>query len=604
MEVADGGSGRLRWWQTVVEVDGGQRVVVVADGGQRVVVVEDILKQMGKRETIVLSSSDDDGDCNDNDFASKSILKYFKKPKSGAASVPRTNTKGPIPKKARISSSRSHPGKSSNPFDEMKEFCEDFGEGFTGFKVSAGHKRDNKELWVDKYKPRSLLDLSVHKKKVEEVKIWLEERLKLKNNNHYNHVLVITGLPGVGKSATVEAIASNLGATIYEWNTPTPTIWQEHIHTTNAGLRYMSKLDEFENFVEKIRKYGLISSSLTKEPQKKPFLILIDDLPVTNGKISYDQTQLITPQDAGKNFKHLFKMQELLKLLSIQSQQTPSQKMLSRICREEKLKTKAEQIDAIAKASGGDIRNAITSLQYFNLKSNSKGIFVNSNCLDDGYSLSCGRDETLSLFHALGKFLHNKRETENATASVSLKEEFTRLPMKMDVPEKVLGQAHGQARPIADFLHENVLDFVEEEGIDDAWVVASYLSDADSLLASLNGIRSRSYEAENLIQSTAASVAVRGVMFGNRHPLSSRWHAIRRPVMWQVEQSQWRNKKEMIGERCVGGYNGVSLSDLSVIATEWKPVSKWLGGSMVDNNDFDLDHFEEICDDDDEIEDW
>lgn len=73
------------------------------------------------------------------------------------------------------------------------------------------------------------------------------------------------------------------------------------------------------------------------------------------------------------------------------------------------------------------------------------------------------------------------------------------------------------------YLFDSVLDFVEEEGIDDAWVVASYLSDADSLLASLNGIRSRSYEAENLIQSTAASVAVRGVMFGNRHPLSSRY---------------------------------------------------------------------------------
>ncbi|XP_023766876.1 cell cycle checkpoint protein RAD17 [Lactuca sativa] len=585
---------------------------------------------MGKRETIVLSSSEDDGDCNDNDFASKSILKYFKQPKSGAASVPRTNTKGPIPKKARISSSRSHPGKSSNPFDEMKEFCEDFGEGFTGFKVSAGHKRDNKELWVDKYKPRSLLDLSVHKKKVEEIKIWLEERIKTKNNNHYNHVLVITGLPGVGKSATVEAIASHLGVTVYEWNTPTPTIWQEHIHTTNAGLRYMSKLDEFENFVEKIRKYGLISSSLTKEPQKKPFLILIDDLPVTNGKISYGRLQrclhllvqyvcvptiiLITDYGRSDTADYTSRCWEELQT-SLQNAgafkvafnpitANSITKMLSRICREEKLKTKAEQIDAIAKASGGDIRNAITSLQYFNLKSNSKGIFVNSNCLDDGYSLSCGRDETLSLFHALGKFLHNKRETEKATTSDSLKEEFTRLPMKMDVPEKVLGQAHGQARPIADFLHENVLDFVEEEGIDDAWVVASYLSDADSLLASLNGIRSRSYEAENLIQSTAASVAVRGVMFGNRHPLSSRWHAIRRPVMWQVEQSQWRNKKEMIGERCVGGYNGVSLSDLSVIATEWKPVSKWLGGSMVDNNDCDLDHFEEICDDDDEIEDW
>lgn len=49
----------------------------------------------------------------------------------------------------------------------------------------------------------------------------------------------------------------------------------------------------------------------------------------------------------------------------------------------------------------------------------------------------------------------------------------------------------------------------------------------------------------------------------------------------------------------------LQLKQVEVISeTEWKPVSKWLGGSMVDNNDCDLDHFEEICDDDDEIEDW
>ncbi|KAI3778029.1 hypothetical protein L2E82_06992 [Cichorium intybus] len=42
--------------------------------------------------------------------------------------------------------------------------------------------------------------------------------------------------------------------------------------------------------------------------------------------------------------------------------------MLSRICCEEKLKITSEQIDSIAKASEGDTRNAITSLQYFYLK--------------------------------------------------------------------------------------------------------------------------------------------------------------------------------------------------------------------------------------------
>ena len=62
-----------------------------------------------------------------------------------------------------------------------------------------------------------------------------------------------------------------------------------------------------------------------------------------------------------------------------------------------------------------------------------------------------------------------------------------------------------------------------EEAIDDACVVASYLSDADFLLASVSGMLTRNYEAENVVQSSAASVSVRGVLFGNFHSLSSRY---------------------------------------------------------------------------------
>ncbi|KAK9064996.1 hypothetical protein SSX86_016379 [Deinandra increscens subsp. villosa] len=601
---------------------------------------------MGKRSIVVLSSSDDDaGDCNDNnddEFASKSSFSYLNNSKSRTASVPRTKPKGS--KKVRISSSRSHPGKSVNPFDEMKLFCEDFGESFTGFKVSAGNRRDSKELWLDKYTPSSLMELCVHKKKVEEVKAWFEERIPTRKDEHCNHVLLITGQSGVGKSATVHAIASHLGATLCEWNTPTPTIWQEHMHTTIAGLRYISKLEEFENFVERIRKYGLIPSSSTRE-QQKPFIILIDDLPAINGKVSYGRLQrclhllvqsvriptviLITDysrEDTADytsrcwdNLQSFLQSAGACKVAFNPITVNSIAKTLSKICRGEKLRITADQIDVIAKASGGDIRHAITSLQYFSLKSGSTGSGSDKiDYLDDGYSLPFGRDETLSLFHALGKFLHNKRDTENLTTSgsVYLKDDFARLPMKMDTPERVLGQAHGQARPIVDFLQENILDFVHEEAMDDAWVATSYLSDADTLLASLTGVQYKNYAIENIIQSTAASVAVRGVMFSNRHPLSSRWHAIRRPMVWQVEQSLWRNKKEILGQR-TAAYNSVNLSDPSVIATEWNPVLKWLGsrafkdserhlgsvsGEMIHSEGYDGKEMDD--DDSDEIEDW
>jgi cell cycle checkpoint protein len=49
-------------------------------------------------------------------------------------------------------------------------------------------------------------------------------------------------------------------------------------------------LDEFENFVERIRKYGLNLSSSTEE-SKSPTVLLIDDLPVMNGKVSFQRLQ-------------------------------------------------------------------------------------------------------------------------------------------------------------------------------------------------------------------------------------------------------------------------------------------------------------------------
>lgn len=106
-------------------------------------------------------------------------------------------------------------------------------------------------------------------------------------------------------------------------------------------------------------------------------------------------------------------------------------KVLAKICRSERLKVNDEHIDVIAKASGGDIRNAITSLQYFSLKPHAvdslsvlnsaatcpEGKQIETGHLDDGFLLSFGKDATLSLFHALGKFLHNKRETGSLVPS-------------------------------------------------------------------------------------------------------------------------------------------------------------------------------------------
>ena len=114
---------------------------------------------------------------------------------------------------------------------------------------------------------------------------------------------------------------------------------------------------------------------------------------------------------------------------------------LSKICRQEQYSLSAEQIDLVAQASGGDIRHAITSLQFSSLKQDpmlnlslsiSKPSFPEEKADGHGgFSIQFGRDETLSLFHALGKFLHNKRETDNLVKmgmlSLSCFKEFKKI---------------------------------------------------------------------------------------------------------------------------------------------------------------------------------
>lgn len=107
-------------------------------------------------------------------------------------------------------------------------------------------------------------------------------------------------------------------------------------------------------------------------------------------------------------------------------------KILIRICKEESCDASEELLHQIATSSGGDIRHAIMSLQYYCLdpRRHSSTLATSATCIgskshdslvpghesfgvSSALPLPCGRDETLSLFHALGKFLHNKRETNS-----------------------------------------------------------------------------------------------------------------------------------------------------------------------------------------------
>uniref|UniRef100_A0ACD5TWK9 Uncharacterized protein n=1 Tax=Avena sativa TaxID=4498 RepID=A0ACD5TWK9_AVESA len=587
---------------------------------------------MGKRPPLVIlsSSSDDDGG-------------GARCTASRAPPVRRTRTPATAPPaKQEPSSSRKKPRRGgsggrgrrrasdSAPSGSLKaEFdllSEDFSECLTDLGMS-GSMRQTEELWVDKYKPQSLAELAVHKKKVEDVKKWLEEKLEAPKGTFGGLSLVLTGQAGVGKSATVKAIAAEIGADLCEWTTPVPTLWAEHVHA-NSGLQYVSKLEEFENFVEKIRKYSLLSLTSTGT-QRKLIIILIDDIPISNGKASFarlgkcltgliQSTQIPTVislthyHKSEANDTSMWNSEELESLLHgagahkvVFNPVTVSsiKKILTRICKQENSGTTEELVHQIATSSGGDIRHAIMSLQYYclNPRRLNSALARNATRLDlKGYGTlapvqdcflssvipsPCGRDETLTLFHALGKFLHNKRETDGDANidldSFSLKEELRRNPLKMDAPEMILSQAHGKVRTVADFLYENALDFIDDDAIDDAWVVMSYLSDADHLLGgspitSARWTANESNESDSMSQLIAASVAARGVLFGNAHASPSRWHTIRSPKVWQIERTFRSTKDQIFTARfdCSSTSGSHNFSD---VVTDFRPFERWIG---------------------------
>ncbi|KAI5418728.1 hypothetical protein KIW84_043091 [Lathyrus oleraceus] len=228
---------------------------------------------MPKRNCVIVLSSDEEQ--HTPKTRSSTSTRTNPKPK------PKSSSTGSIGRKrARVSSSAPRLSK----LHEINLFDDDFNEVFTRSKVFAGTQQNTaEELWVDKYKPHSLEELSVHKKKVEEVKTWFEERMKPSKGVYRNNVLVVSGQAGVGKSAAINVIASHLGAMVCGWNTPTPVIWQEHLYNSGTATKYTSKLDEFVSFVERIRKYGLIPNSFTGE-SKPSIIFLIDDLPMMHSK--------------------------------------------------------------------------------------------------------------------------------------------------------------------------------------------------------------------------------------------------------------------------------------------------------------------------------
>ncbi|XP_078531423.1 cell cycle checkpoint protein RAD17 [Lissotriton helveticus] len=420
--------------------------------------------------------------------------------------------------------------------------------------------------WIDKYKPESQAELAVHKKKIEEVERWLKGHIAEKKQG--GSVLLLTGPPGCGKTATMSVLTKDLGIQVQEWTNPFTTEYKkdEYNEVYERGSNFQpftsqSQTSLFQEFLLRANKYNKLQM-LGQATGTDKRLILVEDMPnqfyrdppilhevlrrfvrtgrcpvvfIISDSLSGDRNQrLLFPKD----------VQEELFISNISFNPvapTSMLKVLNRIGTTEASLNNGRVfipdktfLELLCTGSSGDIRSAINSLQFSSskdgssqenifsrkrVKHSSKAVVASSvpkqqnktekvKGKQDDLQAIGGKDVSLFLFRALGKILHFKRGPPADS-------DFTRLPSHLSTherdpllvqPEGVVEKSHMPGDFFNLYLHQNYLDFFTE--IDDIVRASEYLSIADFF--------SGDWNSRSTLNEYSASVATRGVIHSNK----------------------------------------------------------------------------------------
>ncbi|KAH8109931.1 P-loop containing nucleoside triphosphate hydrolase protein [Phellopilus nigrolimitatus] len=181
------------------------------------------------------------------------------------------------------------------PKQEVAILIDDSDEDVPESQRPSGDDR----LWVDRYEPRSEAELAVHKRKVEDVRRWLQEAFdggptgKLKK---YRRILVLTGLAGTAKTTTVRVLAEEIGFEISEWRSSVEESYTEENYeretlnqkfetflTRAASCRTLSGASSRPAMLSAPSQTrfptSTASSSISSSSQTRRQVILLEDLP-------------------------------------------------------------------------------------------------------------------------------------------------------------------------------------------------------------------------------------------------------------------------------------------------------------------------------------
>ncbi|KAF6836808.1 cell cycle checkpoint protein rad17 [Colletotrichum plurivorum] len=144
---------------------------------------------------------------------------------------------------------------------------------------------DDLRPWSERFAPLNLDELAVHKRKVSDVRKWLEDVV---GGRLRQRLLLLKGAAGSGKTTTMRLLARDMGFELLEWRNPTGA--------NGANLGYASSSAQFQEFLGRGGKFGQLDLDVTEAPPRpaatdKPGsssqkIILVEEFPNTFSRSS------------------------------------------------------------------------------------------------------------------------------------------------------------------------------------------------------------------------------------------------------------------------------------------------------------------------------
>ncbi|KAG5955414.1 hypothetical protein E4U58_007099 [Claviceps cyperi] len=109
---------------------------------------------------------------------------------------------------------------------------------------------DESRPWSERFGPRNLDELAVHKRKIIDVRRWLDHVM---TGRLRQRVLVLKGAAGCGKTTTMRLLANDMGFELLEWKNPTSTT-----RDLSTGTSFFSWSAQFDEFLGRGGKFGTL----------------------------------------------------------------------------------------------------------------------------------------------------------------------------------------------------------------------------------------------------------------------------------------------------------------------------------------------------------